>query len=157
MLCHEQHFIQTFLYGITGHPAQARTNYFLSEMFIKVITLKKIPKSTACCKSKKFVFSWDTHKWPISNKEGKKQQRKVWTQILLEEPGSIFHDDVWYVQQHENVMDLEPVFEKDFPVEEPTGNAPGLIWSGILLIMRVGTRAQISKDIIYYSSEALMN
>lgn len=70
---------------------------------------------------------------------------------------SIFHDDVWYVQQHENIMDQEPVFEKDFPVEEPKGNAPGLIWSRILLIMRVGTRAQFSKDIIYYSSEALMN
>lgn len=153
----EEHSIQTLLCGITGHPAQARANYFISEMFTKVITLKKSLNQQLAANQRSLFFP-ETHiSGRFFNKGGKQQHCKVSTQILLEEMCSIFHNDVWYVQQHENIMDQEPVFEKDFPVEEPKGNAPGLIWSGILLIMRVGTRAQFSKDIIYYSSEALMN
>lgn len=78
----EQHFIQTLLCGITGHPAQARANYFLSKMFIKVITLKKCLNQQLGANQRSLFFSWDTQKWKIFNKGEKEQHWKVSNQIL---------------------------------------------------------------------------
>lgn len=94
-------------------------------MFRKVITLKKSLNQQLTA-NQRGLFFLETHNRPIFNKVGMKQRRKASTQIQ-EETRSIFHDDEWYVQQHENIMDQEAVFEKDFPVEEPKGNTPGLI------------------------------
>lgn len=96
-------------------------------MFRKVITFKNSLNQQLGANQRSLFFPRDTHRGLIFNKVGKKQCRKALTQILLEEIRSIFHDDVWYVQQQENIIDQDAVFEKDFPVEEPKGNMPGQI------------------------------